>query len=63
VSDERIKKLEAAVETIPELLLLVNDLLPGIGGLALQNYARVNEAPLNAIQALKECGIDFEWPE
>jgi hypothetical protein len=47
---EQYKVLE---EAMPELLQLVEDLMPGIGGLALQNYARVNDAPLAVRKALR----------
>jgi hypothetical protein len=54
---DRLEKYMVLEEAMPELLQLVEDLMPGIGGLALQNYARVNDAPLavrKALAALEE---------
>ena len=50
---------QAAAEALPDIyealgecLLLIEDMMPGVAGIALQNYQRLNEAPINARKAL-----------
>ena len=50
---------QAAAEALPDIydalgecLLLIEDMMPGVAGIALQNYQRLNEAPINARTAL-----------
>jgi len=49
----RVRRLEAVVEAAPELLALVDDMGRFVGGMALQDYARFNEAPMKMRAALK----------
>ena len=49
----RVRRLEAVLEAAPELLALVDDMGRFVGGMALQDYARFNEAPMKMRAALK----------
>jgi len=39
---------------VAELLLVIDDFMPNIGNCALQNYKRLNEAPIRARKALED---------
>lgn len=41
-------------ESLEECLLLIDDLMPGVANIALQNYERLNMAPINARKAIAE---------
>jgi hypothetical protein len=43
-----IAQAPAMAEVINELLLVVEDFMPNVGRCALQNYQRLNEAPIKA---------------
>ena len=41
-------------QIVEDLLKVIDVLMPGIGGLALQDYKTINDAPLKAREWLKE---------
>lgn len=41
-------------EVVKELLLVIDDFIPNIGNCALQNYKRLNDAPIRARKALAD---------
>lgn len=47
-----IEAAEQMKHALREMQLLVNDFMPNIGKCALQNYARMNDAPIEARQAI-----------
>lgn len=49
---EAIEAAEQMKHALREMQLLVNDFMPHIGRIALQNYARMNDAPIAARQAI-----------
>lgn len=54
-SDESsVSRKSEAAEIIEELLLLIEDFMPNIGRCALNNYQRLNEAPIKARRWLEE---------
>lgn len=47
-----IEAAEQMKHALREMQLLVNDFMPNIGRISLQNYARMNDAPIEARQAI-----------
>lgn len=57
--DADVDLLEAApklLEYLKECLLLIDDFMPNIGHCVLQNYQRMNEAPMNARTLIRKIG-------
>ena len=47
-----VKERARLREALKEMLLLVEDMMPGVRNIAMKDYARLNEAPIKARQAL-----------
>jgi hypothetical protein len=49
--------LDEAVKTIPRLLGVIQQLMPGIGKISCEDYAEINDAPIAANKAIAQIAV------
>jgi len=48
------------LEALKECLVLIDDLMPGVKYIALQNYRRMNDAPYNAEKIIRKAEAELK---